>query len=82
MWVRVFAVAAAMASAAVPVRGSAGHSAASAVSAATCNIMDHGATYSILWDAKHSDKWVQWHHTRFTCGGKTLNRIAGPFLLP
>ena len=51
MWVRVFAVAAAMASAAVPVRGSAGHSAASAVSAATCNIMDHGATYSILWDA-------------------------------
>ena len=21
------------------------------------------------------DKWVQWHRTRFTCGGKPLNEV-------
>ena len=29
------------------------------------------------WSARLNmrDKWVQWHHTRFTCGGKPLNEV-------
>ena len=29
------------------------------------------------WPARLNirDKWVQWHHTRFTCGGKPLNEV-------